>query len=61
MQPGEQSPYLPAENGSAKLAMWERIDVVQDVLGEADRAEAKCIELITNEEYEALVARGHLG
>jgi hypothetical protein len=61
MQPIEQSPYVPAKDGSVKLAMWKRIDVVQDVLGEAERAEAKSIGLITTEEYEALVERGHVG
>ena len=58
MQPVEQSPYVPAEDGSAKLALWKRIDVVQDVLAAADCAEAESIGLITTEEYETRVARG---
>jgi len=61
MQPVEQSPYIPADDGSVKLALWKRIDLVQDVLTDADRAEAQSIGLITNDEYEALVARGDLG
>lgn len=61
MQPVEQSPYIPAKDGSAKLAMWKRIDVVQDVLTDADRAEAKAIGLLTNEEYEIRVERGEFG
>jgi predicted pyridoxine 5'-phosphate oxidase superfamily flavin-nucleotide-binding protein len=61
MQPVESSPYLPAEDGSVKLAMWKRIDVVQDVLTETDRAEAESIGLITIEEYDTRVARGDLG
>lgn len=61
MQPVEPSPYVPAEDGSAKLAMWKRIDIVQDVLSEADRAEAQSIGLLTTEEYEARVASGELG
>ena len=44
-----------------KLALWKRIDVVQDVLTEADRAEAESIGLITTGEYEARVERGDLG
>ncbi len=61
MQPVEQSPYVPAEDGSVKLALWKRIDVIQDVLNEVDRAEAESIGLITTGEYEARVARGDLG
>jgi uncharacterized protein len=61
MQLVEQSPYVPATDGSAKLAMWKRIDIVQDVLTDADRAEAKAIGLITVEDYEARVERGELG
>ena len=58
MEPVEQSPYVPAGDGSAKLALWKRIDVVQDVLCEADRQEATFLGLITNEDYEARVAKG---
>lgn len=58
MQSAEQSPYLPQEDGSAKLALWKRIDLVQDVLSAADQAEANAIGLITAEEYEASVTRG---
>ena len=61
MQPVEQSPYVPAEDGSVKFALWKRIDVIQDVLNEVDRAEAESIGLITTGEYEARVARGDLG
>ena len=61
MQPVEQSPYVPAEDGSVKLALWKRIDLIQDVITEADRAQAESIGLITTEEYEARVARGDVG
>ena len=61
MQPIEQSPYIPAEDGTAKLAMWKRIDMIQDVLTDADRLQAESIGLITTEEYEARVERGELG
>jgi hypothetical protein len=60
MQPVEQSPYIPAADGSARFALWKRIDLLQDVLSDADCAEAKSIGLIDVEEYEARVARGEL-
>jgi len=60
MQPVEQSPYVPAEDGSVKLALWKRIDLVQDVLTDADRAEAEAIGLISAEEYEAAVVSGEM-
>jgi hypothetical protein len=60
MQPLEQSPYLPQKDGAVSLALWKRIDILQDVLGAKDRAEAESIGLITVEEYEACVARGEL-
>ena len=60
MQPVEQSPYVPAEDGSTKLALWKRIDVVQGVLSEGDRAKAMSAGLITAEEYESRVARGEV-
>ena len=60
MQPVEQSPYVPAENGSTKLALWKRIDAIQDVLTEADRAEAESVGLISAREYDERVARGEL-
>ena len=60
MQPLEQSPYLPGKDGNTALALWKRIDIVQDVLKSQDRAEAESLGLITVEEYEAYVARGKL-
>lgn len=61
MQLVEQSPYVPRTDGSAQLAMWKRIDIVQDVLTDTDRAEAKAVGLMTVEDYEARVERGELG
>jgi hypothetical protein len=58
MAPIEQSPYVPADDGSAKLALWKRIEFIQDVISAADRAEAESLGLITVEEYEAQVAQG---
>ena len=60
MQPLEQSPYLPGKDGAAFLALWKRVDILQDVLKTKDRDEAESLGLITVEEYEAYVARGKL-
>ncbi|MEC7767175.1 MAG: pyridoxamine 5'-phosphate oxidase family protein [Pseudomonadota bacterium] len=60
MQPLEQSPYLPGKDGAVSLALWKRVDLIQDVLAAEDRAEAGSLGLITLEEYEAYVARGKL-
>lgn len=58
MSMAAQSPYVPNQDGSARLALWKRIDVVQDVINPADRAEAESLGLISVEEYEAMVANG---
>jgi hypothetical protein len=60
MQSLEKSPYLPGKDGTVSLALWKRIDIVQDVLKSDDRAEAESLGLITVEEYETYVARGKL-
>ena len=60
MQELEASPYLPGKDGKVSLALWKRVDLVQDVLREEDRAEAKVLGLITIEEYENYVANGKL-
>ena len=60
MQPLEQSPYLPGKDGAVSLALWKRVDLIQDVLTAEDHAEAESLGLITLEEYEAYVARGKL-
>ena len=60
MKPVEESPYLPAADGSAKLALWKRIDLMQDVLGADDRARAEAAGLISVEEYGARVEAGEL-
>ena len=54
----EQSPYIPADDGSAKLALWKRIDMIQDVISAEDSAAAQELGLITVEEYEERVAGG---
>lgn len=58
MQPVEQSAYVPAEDGSARFALWKRIDVMQDVLSRADCARARSVGLITPAEYEKRVTQG---
>ena len=60
MQPLETSPYLPKEDGTATLAMWKRIELMQDVLSEAEREEAQVMGTLTIEEYEANIAQGRL-
>ena len=60
MQPLAKSPYLPGEDGKASLALWKRVDLIQDVLRAEDRLEAESLGLITIEEYEACVASGKL-
>ena len=60
MQPIEPSPYLPDEQGNATIALWKRVDLLQDVLSEADQAAAQALGLITIETYEESVAQGRL-
>lgn len=61
MQSVAASPYVPADDGSMKFALWKRIDVIQDVISETDRAEARSQGLITVEDYQARVDSGDLG
>jgi uncharacterized protein len=58
MRPVEQSPYVPRDDGSAMVALWKRIDAMQDVLSDEDRAAAVQAGLITAEEYQSRVDRG---
>ena len=60
MQPLETSPYLPKEDGTATLALWKRIDLMQDVLSEAEREQAQLMGILTIDEYGAYVAQGRL-
>jgi len=60
MQSMESSPYVPAEDGTVPLALWKRVDLVQDVLTDKDQASAKSLGLLTIEEYDDYVARGKL-
>ena len=56
----EQSPYVPEKDGTIPLALWKRVDLVQDVITDEDREKAESLGLITIEEYEADVASGKL-
>ena len=56
----EQSPYVPEKDGTIPLALWKRVDLVQDVITDEDKEKAESLGLITIEEYEANVASGKL-
>ena len=56
----EQSPYVPEKDGTIPLALWKRVDLVQDVITDEVRKKAESLGLITIEEYEADVASGKL-
>ncbi|MDG2251763.1 MAG: pyridoxamine 5'-phosphate oxidase family protein [Gammaproteobacteria bacterium] len=60
MNLSDQSPYIPAKDGTIPLALWKRVDLVQDVITDKDRAEAESLGIITIDEYEANVANGKL-
>ena len=60
LQAIEESPYLPNASGSTALALWKRVDLLQDVLNDADRAEAASLGVITIEDYDAKVLRGEV-
>lgn len=54
----ELSPHVPSADGDVKFALWKRIDLMQDVLNDADRAQAETLGLITAEDYEASLVQG---
>ena len=60
MQPLEQSPYVPQPDGSAPLALWKRVDLLQDVLTAEDRHTAEAAGLISIKEYDSYVSKGKL-
>ena len=49
------SPAFPNADGDFPLALWKRIDFLQDVLTERDRGQAEIEGVITIETYEALL------
>ncbi len=52
------SRYVPREPGKTPLANWKRIDDIQDILNDSDRAKAKAAGYITMDEYFGMVAAG---
>ena len=58
MQRLESAPHVPKADGTAKLALWKRIEGMQDVVGEADRLAAEAAGLISPAEYAERAARG---
>lgn len=60
MQQKETSDFLPRDDGSYKLAPWKRIDVLQEVITDAERVEAEAQGIITAEEYAEMEARGEV-
>ena len=58
MQPVEASPHVPDAQGRSPFALWKRIDVLQDVLTDADRTQAQSLGLITIDEYTRKAGEG---
>ncbi len=56
----QTSPYVPDEEGKAPLALWKRVDLLQDVLSTADQHAAASAGLLTIEDYEARIRAGQL-
>lgn len=58
MQPTDLSCFLPRDDGTSRLAPWKRIDVLQDVISDAERTAAEALGLITAQAYAEMEARG---
>ena len=54
------SPYVPDEAGESPIALWKRLDVMQDVLTDSDRTRALAAGLISIEIYQQMVSEGDL-
>ena len=54
------SPYIPDEVGRSPIALWKRLDVMQDVLTDSDRTSASAEGLISIETYHQMVSEGEL-
>jgi hypothetical protein len=54
----EQNRYVPTPEKETPLALWKRLDMVQDVLTPEDKARADREGALELSEYEARVARG---
>lgn len=53
-----QSRYVPQQTQAAPLAAWKRLDIVQDVLPDSDRARARAEGLLGVEVYGEKLSRG---
>ncbi len=60
MSSEELSPYTPNAQGETPLALWKRVDLLQDVLSDADKQQAQRLGLISIEEYDNRVTAGSL-
>ena len=54
--PGESSKFVPLPNGTTTFAPWKRLAVFQDVINDAERAEAEALGILSPEEYAAMMA-----
>ncbi|MEL0137412.1 MAG: hypothetical protein VW806_08070, partial [Halieaceae bacterium] len=50
------SPAIPSIDGDFPLALWKRIDFLQDVLTKRDREQAQIEGVISIETYESMLA-----
>ncbi len=53
-----QSKYVPVAEKETPLASWKRMDIVQEAIAPADRAQAEEQGIISLEEYEEKVSKG---
>ncbi len=53
-----QSKYVPVSEKETPLASWKRMDIVQEAIAPADRAQAEEQGIISLEEYEEKVSKG---
>ena len=60
MQKVDSSSYVPDKDGNSRIALWKRIDGMQDVLNAQDRDAAQAAGLITEAEYAAMIGAGEV-
>lgn len=54
----EQAEHVPRDDGTAPLARWKRLDIIQDALPSSDRARAEAEGLVGLQDAEAAAASG---
>ena len=52
------SPYIPDKVDESPIALWKRLDVMQDVLNDSDSARALTVGLFSIEAYQQMVSEG---